>query len=84
MDEQKQTATTAPVDRPCYPLQVVKRLRNYEDCHDGDVDEAANLIERMHQMLASVYEQCGNHQPPRQRHALKPTTRDSIRDLLYG
>lgn len=70
--------------RLCYPLQVVERLRNYDECHDGDVDEAANLIEKMHQLLASVYYQCGNHRPPEKRHSLTPMVRDSIRDVLYG
>ena len=68
----------------CYPLQIVERLRNYDQCHDGDVDQAADLIERMHGLLASVYDQCGNHRGPSQRHSLTPAVRDAIRDLLYG
>jgi hypothetical protein len=67
-----------------YPLELAARLRDYDNCHDGDVDEAAKLLERMHQLLASVYSQCGNHCSARQRHALTPAVRDSIRDLLYG
>lgn len=68
----------------CYPLRVVATLRDYESCHDGDVDEAANLIEHMHGLLRLVYDQCGNDQPVIRRHALTPATRDSIRDLLFG
>lgn len=26
---------------------IVARLRDYDNCHDGDVDEAANVIERL-------------------------------------
>jgi hypothetical protein len=80
---------TNSVDRnsaspPIYPLRVVEKLRNYDTCHDGDIDEAATLIEHMHGLLRRVYDQCGNDQPPVRRHALTPATRDSIRDLLYG
>ena len=24
---------------------IVARLRNYDDCHDGDIDEAADMLE---------------------------------------
>lgn len=67
----------------CYPLRIVERLRDYETCHDGDIDEAASVIEHMHGLLRLVYDQCGNDQPAMRRHALTPATRDSIRDLLY-
>lgn len=26
-------------------IGIVERLRNYDDCHDGDIDEAADMIE---------------------------------------
>lgn len=68
---------------PAYPSQVVARLRDYSACHDGDVDEAANLIEHMHDLLSRVYARCGNQCPAEQRHVLSPALRDSIRDLLY-
>lgn len=32
-------------------MELVSRLRNYEECHDGDVDEAANRLERLHRIL---------------------------------
>jgi hypothetical protein len=33
------------VENPVHP--VVARIRNYDECHDGDVAEAANTIERL-------------------------------------
>lgn len=35
---------------------IVARLRNYDQCHDGDVDEAADMIERLQRDLAEIYE----------------------------
>jgi len=26
-------------------IGIVERLRNYDTCHDGDIDEAADMIE---------------------------------------
>ncbi len=30
---------------------IVTRLRNYDACHDGDVDEAADEIERLREAM---------------------------------
>lgn len=35
---EKNTPTNASVD------SIVSRLRNYDECHDGDIDEAANML----------------------------------------
>lgn len=67
-----------------YALQLVARLRDYDNCHDGDVDEAATLIIRMNELLENVFAQCGNVCESSSRNALTPSLRDAIRDLLYG
>lgn len=67
-----------------YALQVVARLRDYENCHDGDVDEAAALIIRMNELLENVFAQCGNVCESSSRNTLTPSLRNAIRDLLYG
>lgn len=65
-----------------YPLQVVARLRDYENCHDGDVDEAASLIVRMNELLENVFAQCGNECGSSRGNSLTPSLVNSIRDLL--
>jgi hypothetical protein len=41
MNEENKPPTAAPLHG------IVMRLRDYAECHDGDVDEAADIIERL-------------------------------------
>lgn len=44
------------------PVGIVDRLRNYESCHDGDVDEAADMLEFFFgQMQITSAKMDGNH-----------------------
>lgn len=34
---------------------LISRLRNYQECHDGDVDEAADALEEMYDSCMSLH-----------------------------
>jgi hypothetical protein len=48
------TASDAPHDIEIEARNLVARLRNYDECHDGDVDKAADIIELLLARLPSA------------------------------
>jgi len=56
MSEQNKPTTAAPLHG------IVMRLRNYAECHDGDVDEAADMLEFfLNQMQSHDVKMDGQH-----------------------
>jgi hypothetical protein len=39
-------------------LELVKRLRDYDNCHDGDVDQAADVLEEMLRCVSDLSTDC--------------------------
>lgn len=39
-------------------LELVKRLRDYDNCHDGDVDQAADVLEELLRCVFDLSTDC--------------------------
>lgn len=40
----------------CYTDDLVARLRDYDQCHDGDVDDAATRLEQLQKIIDEIPE----------------------------
>ncbi len=62
-EHQKGSPAVPPQDMPKTGVHdIVSRLRNYDGCHDGDIDEAADMLEFFFdQMQAHSLKMNGQH-----------------------
>ena len=55
-EEVKPPEDTGSVASHCSTADLVGRLRDYEQCHDGDIDEAANRLEQLQRIVDEIPE----------------------------
>lgn len=74
---------------PVVMRDIVSRLRNYDECHDGDVDEAADMLEfffgqmQMHSLKMDGqhgYRFRGSGWP--MSHCVGPSAEDAVRAAI--
>jgi hypothetical protein len=69
-------------------MSIVERLRNYTECHDGDVDEAADMLEfffgqmQMHSPKMNGLHRWGFRSGWPMTHCIGPNAEDAVKAAI--